>query len=275
MDEWHDGDTTYTGYINLSGGNHQVRVEYFDHLGRARVTAWWEDANTFSAWRGEYFTNRNLEGQPFMLRDDGAIDFAWGTGSPQAGIPADDFSVRWGRRVSFDEGRYRFTVVADDGARLYVDGDLIINQWREGSERTFKAEKDLSDGKHDIRLDYFDRSFDARIKLTWERISEPTATPSRTPAGPTPTRTPTGQPSRTATSTTVPTPVTIQPSPTLTPVPPTATWTPVPPTPTNTPVPPTDTLVPPTDTPVPPTDTPVPPTDTPTLEVNQTPGALR
>jgi hypothetical protein len=283
IDEWHDGDTTYSGNINLSGGSHAIRVEYFDHLGRAAVTVWWEDANSFSAWRGEYFTNRNLEGQPFMLRDDGGIDFNWGGGSPQAGIPADNFSVRWGRRVSFDGGRYRFTVVVNDGARLYVDGDLVIDQWREGSEQTFKAEKDLSDDKHDIRLDYFDRSGDARIKLSWDRISEPTATPSQTPSG----ATPTGQPGPTATSYSIPTPETIRPSPSFTPVALTATWTPMPPTntpkpptptdtpkppPTNTPVPPTNTPVPPTNTPVPPTNTPVPPTNTPKPEPSATPG---
>jgi hypothetical protein len=264
IDEWHDGDATYTGYINLSGSNHPVRVEYFERLGKARITVWWEDANKFSAWRGEYFTNRNLEGQPFMLRDDGAIDFDWDRGSPQAGIPADNFSVRWGRRMSFDGGRYRFTAVADDGVRLYVDGDLIINQWREGSERTFQAEIDLDAGKHDVRLDFFDKSFDARIRLTWERISEATATPSRTPGGPTPTRTSTVRPGPTATGGVVPTPETIQPSPSFTPIPPTDT--PVPtrtPRPSDTPKPPTDTPEPPTDTPKPPTDTPESPTDTP------------
>jgi beta-glucosidase len=64
-----------------------------------------------------------------MCRDDPAIDFDWGSGSPGTGIPNDNFSVRWTRTLNLSAGNYTFTMGSDAGARWYIDGNLVRSDW--------------------------------------------------------------------------------------------------------------------------------------------------
>jgi len=57
-------------------------------------------------WRGEYYNNRYLTGNPALVRNDQAIDFQWGKGAGATGLPSDNFSARWTRKVTFDRGLY-------------------------------------------------------------------------------------------------------------------------------------------------------------------------
>jgi hypothetical protein len=59
---------------------------------------------TTADWRGEYYANADLIGEPALVRRDAAINFDWGTAAPRPGIPADGFSVRWTRSLVFEEG---------------------------------------------------------------------------------------------------------------------------------------------------------------------------
>ncbi len=176
IDQWNEGsERDFTADRNLSSGNHTIRVEYFENTGNARIAVWWErigsiSDNEFPDWKGEYFSNRTLSGSPTVVRNDNTIDFNWGSGSPAAGIPSNDFSARWTRSPYFDSGRYRFHVRVDDGVRLYVDDSLLIDQWNEGSDREFTADRDLSSGNHAIRVEYFENTGGARITVWWERI---------------------------------------------------------------------------------------------------------
>jgi len=61
-------------------------------------------------------------------------------------IQPDWFSVRWTRTLWFDAGRYRFTTTTDDGVRLYLDGQLIVDQWRDQPPTTYTAERDWAPG---------------------------------------------------------------------------------------------------------------------------------
>ncbi len=126
-------------------------------------------------WQGEYFDNRNLSGSAVMVRDEGggAIDFDWDSGSPgqSCGVPADDFSARWTRTEHFDGGTYRFTVTADDGVRLFIDGAPEIDEWRAQPSSIHTATVALRTGNHAIRLDYFDSTGSSTVKLSWERLA--------------------------------------------------------------------------------------------------------
>lgn len=125
------------------------------------------------AWYGEYYNNPDLAGAPARTRNDANVNFNWGFSAPTTGLTSDGFSVRWTRTLSFEEGRYRFNMIADDGARLYVDGDLVINEWRDGSRRQFTAERNLSGGNHSLRVEYYERTGEAIIQLWWEKIPSP------------------------------------------------------------------------------------------------------
>lgn len=171
LDMWAQGSVrTQTVDINLLAGEHLIRLDYFEAEGNATAALWWERIQTITGWRGEYFGNRNLGGAPLIVRDDADINFDWGTGAPFPGAPADNWSVRWTREVDFDSGAHRFTVKVDDGVRLWVDGNLLIDQWHEATA-TYTGDVYLTAGRHTLRVEYFEAGGSAIMSLDWDRIS--------------------------------------------------------------------------------------------------------
>ena len=174
IDQWHDATADiYSAALYLSSGVHTIKVEYYENLGDAQIQFLWELDGAYPNWRGAYFTNADLTGAPTVTRNDANINFDWGTGSPASGIPADNFSVRWTQAFFFNEGTYRFNARFDDGVRIYVDGLLIVNDWRDGSLREISGEADLSSGDHLVRVEYYERIDQAAIEVWWEQISSP------------------------------------------------------------------------------------------------------
>lgn len=230
LDEWEEGAARiYTVDVPLSTGFHTIQVDYFERTGVALMRFWWERNESFSGWKGEYFGNRELQGNPVLVRDEPQIDFNWGEGRPAANLPADHFSARWQRRVSFEPGTYRFFLRMDDGARVYLDSQLILDEWRDGADRTVNVDVTLPGGERALQVEFFESSGVARVGFWWQLAPTSTATP-----------TPTVELAPTATETPVPT-NTPETAPAETPTPtetPTETPIPVPtetPTPTNTP----------------------------------------
>ncbi len=125
-------------------------------------------------WRGEYFDNRKLEGDPILVRNDEVIDFNWRNDSPAEEIPVDNFSVRWTREVEFEAAIYNFRVRMNDGARLWVDDQLAIDGWEDGTNRVMEVDLAMSEGEHDLRLEYYEHTGEARTSLRWGEIEDPT-----------------------------------------------------------------------------------------------------
>ncbi len=174
IDQWRPSSgQTHSTAIGLSSGAHQIRVEYYEASQYASVAVWWEMSGGYPDWRGEYYANPNLTGLPAVVRNDTAIDFDWGRGSPAPGIPVDLFSVRWMRQQHFDSGTYRFHAVMDDGMRIFVDDQLIIDEWRDGSAREVTRDVYLGYGTRTLRVEYYERTDYAVAKLWWERVSTP------------------------------------------------------------------------------------------------------
>ncbi len=119
---------------------------------------------------GEYFDNNALTGTPRVVRTDARVDFGWTLNSPARGIPFDWYSVRWrGRLLVPRAGVRRVGVVGNDGYRLWVDGKLVIDNWRKQSYRTTLVPVSLAPGSaHDLRLEYFESTGNARVKLVWD-----------------------------------------------------------------------------------------------------------
>lgn len=130
-------------------------------------------------WRGEYYANASMSGLPLLVRNDRDLDFDWGHGSPAAGLPADFVSARWSRRISFSEGNYRFRLAGDDGLRLWVGGNLLIDRWHDGfTDDT--ADLYLIGGEQEVVVEYFEMQGLASVRLSWEEmvpIPEDTPTP--------------------------------------------------------------------------------------------------
>ena len=136
VDAWYDhAAKTFVVDRQLRAGHHLLRVEYYNNSSPALVQFAWASLNppqpVITAWRGEYFNNRDLVGDPVLVRDDPSVDFNWGLGSPAPGVVnVDNFSARWTRTLNLPAGAYRFRVTVDDGVRLYVNNRRVMDQWR-------------------------------------------------------------------------------------------------------------------------------------------------
>lgn len=109
-----------------------------------------------NAWRGEYYNNPNLQGAPVMVRNDPSINFNWGSGSPAPNIPVDYFSVRWTRSLYFDGGMYRFTAQVDDGVRVWLDSQIIIDEWHAATPNAYVKDINVPAGTHSVRVEYYE-----------------------------------------------------------------------------------------------------------------------
>ena len=172
IDAWQDGAVReFVADLALTPGTHTIRVEYYEAGIFAEAHVWWEKVSAFPDWQGEYYSNRKLEGSPALVRNDKKIDFDWKDGRPASGLPKDNFSARWTRSTKFDAATYRFHVLVDDGARLWVDGKRIIDAWEDGPARELTADLALTKGTHSVKVEYYERSGDARMKVWWEKTA--------------------------------------------------------------------------------------------------------
>ena len=170
IDGWRSGaPDDFAAEIGLSDGTHTLRLEYFEFRYGAKIYLNWEVAQDGPDWEADYFDNNKLEGDEVLERDEGLINFNWGTGAPAPEVPADNFSVRWKQDADFEEGTYIFNLWMDDGARLWVDDVLLIDSWEQGRYRLKQASRYMSAGEHRIRVEYFEHTGHAQIEVGWDR----------------------------------------------------------------------------------------------------------
>ena len=131
---------------------------------------------TITEWRGEYWRNGSLEGAPALVRNDSSVSFDWGYGAPAGGLPADHVSARWCRRIHFGTGTYRFTLRADDGVRLWVAGNLLIDRWHGGYTEDSVLQH-IWEGEHEVVVEYYELEGIAKVHLAWQR-QDPEPTPT-------------------------------------------------------------------------------------------------
>ncbi len=121
--------------------------------------------------RGEYFDNNNFTTLRFT-RTDPTINFNWGKGSPASSIDKDSFSIRWTGQVLADyTENYTFFTTPDDTARLWINGQQIINSTRRGQEASGTIRLNAGQ-RYDVRLEYVENTSDARVNLSWASSSQ-------------------------------------------------------------------------------------------------------
>jgi beta-glucanase (GH16 family) len=122
--------------------------------------------------RGEYFDNRDFSASK-LTRVDPTVNFNWGTGSPNPAISSDTFSVRWTGRVSprYSE-TYRFYTTSDDGVRLWVNGQLLIDNWTDhGPTENSGTIALTAEALYDIRMEFYENGGGATATLSWSSPS--------------------------------------------------------------------------------------------------------
>jgi len=185
VDAWWDGDGGHDGGKALSAGEHQVKIEYYDHNDHARIEAFWfgpgalpNNTRDPNQWWANYWGNRWLWNLPALRQNEGSgfIEHDWGNDGPGYGLPNDNFTSRFERTVNFSCGRWRFDVHTDDGVRLWVDGNLILDEWR-SQVADFSREVDLGAGDHELKLEHGENGGGAAIHLSWVKIGDCVPTP--------------------------------------------------------------------------------------------------
>jgi len=130
------------------------------------------DPPAITEWRGEYYGNSWLIGTPLLVRNDEEVDFDWGYQGPAASLPRDHFSVRFTQRLHLAAGRYLLRAVADDGVRIYVDDQLVIDGWSSGLAKEHLHQMWL-EGEHELRVEYFENESRAMVRFVCERSLPP------------------------------------------------------------------------------------------------------
>ena len=115
-------------------------------------------------------------GAPKVTRTDATVNFNWGSGSPAKSISRDTYAARWTGQVEprFTDD-YQFIAHADDGVRLWINGNLVIggganDTWRiNWGDLTGPAVRLQAGTKYNIQLDYFENTQNALMRLDWRR----------------------------------------------------------------------------------------------------------
>jgi len=163
-----DFDGSWIGFAVTSHNDNLIGDAVFDEVAFTR------ERPPFGL-EGQYYEGPDLT-DLVLTRIDGLIDFHWQQSTPDPAIVGDPFSVRWSGRVlpEFSES-YQFSTLSDDGVRLWVGGQLLIDDWTPHSAKENGSPPVLleADVPVEIVIEYFDRGGAARMALSWQSDSQP------------------------------------------------------------------------------------------------------
>jgi hypothetical protein len=155
------------------------RIDENDYAGRKYTGAVWHftTMGLGAGIMGEYFNNMELRDSPVLARVDPGANFYWGIGtSPAPGLPNDNFSVRWtGKLEAPCSEPFILTTGNDDGVRLYLNGDLIIDNWTDHDRTEDRSQPiQLVAGQtYLIVLEGYENTGEAEWQLYWQSLSIP------------------------------------------------------------------------------------------------------
>ena len=186
LNQWQAGQGFFQSQpITLTAGRAvPIRLEYFEASGGARVLLYWSWTGQSAviipqsqlatlpspALRGEYYADGRSNGPSQVTRLDPTIHFDWGQAAPHAALPADNFHVRWtGYLYPQTTGDHTFSVTADDGVRLWINGELLLDQWRDQAPTRYTSWPiRLTAGQgYDIWMEYYEAAVGAVARLEW------------------------------------------------------------------------------------------------------------
>ncbi|MBG0853645.1 hypothetical protein I2W78_17775 [Streptomyces spinoverrucosus] len=135
----------------------------------------------------QFWANTKFSGTPKRTDCDSVVSENWGTKAPASGLPKDGFAVRWSVTRDFGSGGpFTFTASAQDGIRVYLDGELKVNLWKNVSRTVTKTVNlTISKGSHSLRVDYVNWTGAANVKFAYTPRTSPSVDKVRplTPTG--------------------------------------------------------------------------------------------
>lgn len=204
--------------ISLPTGTHQIQVDYREETSDAYLFVSWQSAAsnpqdpnfppmtrtvatpiTISGWTAQYYGNPTLGGLPTAITAEEQIQHDWGTAAPFPSVPTNDFSARWTTTATLAADTYQLSVRADDGVRVQIDGQTVLDRWQQGGGvgDTVTRDVTLSAGTHNITVEYYELGGDAFVSFEMATVQQVTeaATLNGTPIAPLSTPIPAATPS--------------------------------------------------------------------------------
>jgi len=118
----------------------------------------------------DYYRGITLAGRPVLTTTTQTINYDWKKGSPNRRISSDFFSARWQGRFQFGEGTYQFSIAADNGARILLDGETILDRWTGAQDQEYTTVMNPGAGSHLVTVEYYESTGSARINAAWHPI---------------------------------------------------------------------------------------------------------
>ncbi|WP_411699585.1 malectin domain-containing carbohydrate-binding protein [Conyzicola sp.] len=175
-------DQTRVVQVPLGDGPHEIVVEYYQGFNDASAKVTFTKTITAcppGQWMSEYFAGTSLAGVVTKRACIDEIDQEFGVGEGPAGVGSSLYSARFTRAINEGKGTFEFTARADDGVRVSVDGERIIDEWSDQSAtEQYSAEVALSAGSHLVVVEYYQGYNEAAIEVDIVKTSSDTEAPT-------------------------------------------------------------------------------------------------
>jgi beta-glucosidase len=129
-----------------------------------------QGTDTIHGLIGAYYNNIDLTGSPAVTRNDQQINFSWTLYPPDSKLDLDFYSVRWNAQlIAPKSGTMELGLKGNDGFRLYVNGQLLIDQWTKTGFSTKLIPIKVEAGKtYPIQVEFKEPNANAHIQLVWK-----------------------------------------------------------------------------------------------------------
>ena len=164
--------TTFDPGLLQNGTTYYWRVDEFSgaELVTGDIWSFTTLPTSSGGLQAEYFSDvTDLTGTPLVTRVDPQIDFNWNQDVPAPTINREMFSVRWIGEIEIPvTDTYTFTTRSNDGSRIYVDDQLVVNDWGTHTARDTSGTLYLEGGAYPIVVEYMQDGANANIVVSWE-----------------------------------------------------------------------------------------------------------
>ncbi|MBE2184363.1 MAG: SH3 domain-containing protein [Anaerolineae bacterium] len=177
--------------------SYHIQVDYVEETGDAYAFVSYANAATnpqpnftpplpnpqlVNPWTVQYFANTALSGDPTAILSVSTPNHNWGTGQPVGSIPADNWSARFTSVQTLAAGTYTASLHMDDGARLFVNGQLLINQFGAATGQTYNATFNLPAGSNTFQIDFVEFGGNAFLEFALTQAGQPAPIPVPPPS---------------------------------------------------------------------------------------------
>lgn len=157
--------------IRKEGELNGVKVEYIDELDFMPSIMYTDGSLKENGFHADYFKNIRFEGKPVVKQTEKKINYSWASGTELKDMPKDHFSVKWHATMCSPEtAEYELTLGGDDGYRLFINDQPVIDDWTPGAFRSTTVTQKLEAGvKYQVRVEYYQQGGGASVCFLWKR----------------------------------------------------------------------------------------------------------